>query len=216
MQTTFHAALNETAVLDCPIQPGALLQYYSVRWTKNGAPLPQLQGSSQDDLNTDIRYNIDRSTFSLIISSITFSDSSDDYQCEIYVQNPLKGDNNRLMPSREVSLILAVTPIIISGPNNITVTNLTETPSFTCVAAGVPPPTVVWTHMNSSGIEKTIAHGYGYQIESSTTMKEDRGYVTKSTVTFLSVTEQDSGVVSCSLGPAGNDINTAALTVIGL
>ena len=108
----------------------------------------------------------------------------------------------------------AVIPVITSGPNNVTVTNLTETPSFTCVAVGVPPPTFTWTHVNSSGIEKTLTDGCECLIEEiSTVMKEDRGYVTKSTITFLNVTEQDSGVVSCSSGPLGDDVNTAMLTV---
>ena len=108
-----------------------------------------------------------------------------------------------------------MTPVITSGPNNVTVTNLTETPSFTCVAAGVPPPTVTWTHVNSSGIEKALTDGYEFQIEeTNTVMKEDEYYVTKSTVTFLNVTEQDCGVVSCSSEPDGNDVNTAMLTII--
>lgn len=105
-------------------------------------------------------------------------------------------------------------PVITSGPNNVTVTNLTETPSFTCVAAGVPPPMVIWTHVNSSGIEKTLTNGYEYQIDSNTVMKENVGYVTTSTIVFFNVTEQDSGVVGCSSGPFGNDVNTAMLTVI--
>ena len=56
------------------------------RWRKNGETVAQLHASSQYSKS---RYNIDRSSFSLIIDPVR--DSSESCECETYVRNPLTG-----------------------------------------------------------------------------------------------------------------------------
>ena len=81
VQTTFTAAVGGTAVLHCPIQPGALLQYYSVRWTKSNVAIADLS-TSLGFRSMDSRYSIDRSSFSLTIHSVNVNDSDTSYKCE--------------------------------------------------------------------------------------------------------------------------------------
>ena len=106
VQTNFTVTSGGTAILHCPIQPGAFLQYYSVRWRKNGETVAQLHATSQHSKSS--RYDIDRSSFSLIIDPVSISDSSESYECETYVRNPLTGGNRKLVPSRKISLTLDV------------------------------------------------------------------------------------------------------------
>ena len=55
--------------------------------------------------STDAHYNIDRSTFSLIISSVNMTDSGEGYQCEVYVKNAEGMDNsNNLSPHIPLTL----------------------------------------------------------------------------------------------------------------
>ena len=107
----FTAMSGKSAVLDCPIHPGALLQFYSVTWKKNGVGIAQL--SSPSGLTSiDSRYEINQSTFSLTIDPANVNDSSNNYQCDAYVKDPQnKGDDKiHLLPSGspEFSLTLNV------------------------------------------------------------------------------------------------------------
>lgn len=102
-KTTFTATPNSTAELHCPIEPGALVQYYSVRWSKDGVLIASLILGRL--VSTDSHYNLDRSTFSLIINNVNMSDSSASYKCEVFVQYS-RGDNKRLSP--DISLTLYV------------------------------------------------------------------------------------------------------------
>ena len=81
----FYAIPQNRAILHCPIQPGALVQYYYGRWEKDGNTLIQLpqpiNGNPQEIVRSDSRYDLDRTTFSLIINSVEASDAGDDYQC---------------------------------------------------------------------------------------------------------------------------------------
>ena len=81
----FYAIPQNRAILHCPIQPGALVQYYYGRWEKDGNTLIQLpqpiNGNPQEIVRSDSRYDLDRTTFSLIINSVEVSDAGDDYQC---------------------------------------------------------------------------------------------------------------------------------------
>ena len=102
----FTAIVGDSAVLNCPIQPGALLQYYSVSWTKRDIAIADLS-TSLGFRSMDSRYSIDRSSFSLTIHSVNVNDSDTSYKCEIYVRTTT-GDNTQLRPSRELSLTLNV------------------------------------------------------------------------------------------------------------
>lgn len=104
LQTTFVAKVGDTAILHCPIEPGALIQFYSVRWKRNSSYIAELP---QKNSPTDPRYHIDSSTFSLTINSVNVNDSSEGYQCEVHAKNA-QGTQWQLVPSREVSLSLYV------------------------------------------------------------------------------------------------------------
>ena len=77
-QLNFSAVSGDRVVLPCPIQPGALTQNYSVRWMKDNLEILELSNS---------RYNINLSTFALIIDSVNVNDSSMDYQCHVFVNH---------------------------------------------------------------------------------------------------------------------------------
>ena len=107
VRTNFTAIVGGTAILDCPNKPGALLQYYDVIWTKDRIAIAKF-GVREGFSSTDPRYNIDRSTFSLIISSVDITDSGEGYWCDVYVRNPSGIDNERL-PPHSGSITLHVT-----------------------------------------------------------------------------------------------------------
>lgn len=82
-------------VLPCPIQPGALLQYYSVIWMKDSIKIAEAI-NPQDVRKTDHKYSIDSSTYALIIDPVSIKDLSTDYQCQVYVTNPTTGAEQQL------------------------------------------------------------------------------------------------------------------------
>jgi hypothetical protein len=88
----FYAIPRNQAVLHCPIQSGKLVQYYYGRWEKDGntlVELPQpINGNPQDIVQSDSRYDLDTTTFSLIINSVAASDAGDTYQCILNVVDP--------------------------------------------------------------------------------------------------------------------------------
>ena len=98
---------GDRVVLPCPIQPGALLEQYSVIWRKGDTRIVEAI-NPQDVRRAEPRYNIDRATYSLIIDSVNINDTSSGYQCELEVTNPLTNAVNMLQLSSEVSLSLTV------------------------------------------------------------------------------------------------------------
>ena len=104
IQTTFSATSGDTAIIECPVKPGALLQHYYVAWYKDDNLIAELDNLEQ----TDSRYDIDRSTFSLIINSSNINDTSTNYQCEVYVQNPLSDTNTKINTEFKDTLTLQV------------------------------------------------------------------------------------------------------------
>ena len=101
VRTNFMAISGSTAILECPNKPGALLQYYSVRWMKNYTAVARFS-DSEGFSSTDPRYNIDRSTFALMISSVNWTDAGKGYQCEVYVRNPSTEDEHQLPPHNDL------------------------------------------------------------------------------------------------------------------
>ena len=90
-------------VLHCPIQPGALLQSYSVVWKKDDTEI--------NVTTLDSKYDIDRATYALIIDPVSVNDSSTGYKCQVYVNNPNTGTKTELRYSpqtTDVSLSLTV------------------------------------------------------------------------------------------------------------
>ena len=106
VQTTFNVTVGDTAILPCPIKPGALLQYYSVRWIKDNTLISESR--NLQIMTIDSRYKISETTFSLIIDSVSVSDSSISYKCEVSVTNPITGAVMDLQPSYDVLLSLNV------------------------------------------------------------------------------------------------------------
>ena len=85
----FTALSGDRFLLPCPIQPGALLQYYSVVWRKDSTMIAQAMNPHEDVEKTDSRYDIDRATYALIIDPVSVNDTSANYQCQVSVQNPM-------------------------------------------------------------------------------------------------------------------------------
>ena len=82
----YTALSGEKIILPCPIEPGALLQYYSVIWMKKNVVIAT--ANSQNSRTTSSKYDIDRATYSLIIDPMSVNDTSPSYQCQMYVHNP--------------------------------------------------------------------------------------------------------------------------------
>jgi hypothetical protein len=99
---------GERAVLQCPIQPGALLQQYSVRWYKGSVAIARATNPQTVMTVDDSRYKIDGDSYSLIIDSANTNDTSSSYQCELFVTNPITNNQQMLQPSPSVTLALTV------------------------------------------------------------------------------------------------------------
>ena len=92
---SFTAMEGERVVLSCPIQPGALLEYYSVIWMKDNIKIADSE--TLETLNeTNSRYDIDRATYALTVDPVSADDSSTSYECQVYVQNPIPGTKQQL------------------------------------------------------------------------------------------------------------------------
>ena len=106
----FTAVEGERVVLFCPIQPGALLEYYSVIWMKDNIKIADLE--ELETMNkTNSRYDIDRATYALIVDPVSVNDSSTSYECQVYVQNPNTGNKQQLhfYPQQTSGVVLSLT-----------------------------------------------------------------------------------------------------------
>ena len=109
VQTTFTATSGDRIVLQCPIQPGALIEYYSVEWMK-GEVLIAEATNPRDIVTMDSRYSIDTKSYSLVIDNVNSNDSSTNYQCALFATNPITNSKQELVFSqlRNVFLTLQV------------------------------------------------------------------------------------------------------------
>ncbi len=82
---SYAALLGGRVDLHCPIQPGALQQHYSVKWTKDDVEI----ANSQSIGTSESRYDIDRATYALAIDPVDESDTSSSYRCLVFVTNPI-------------------------------------------------------------------------------------------------------------------------------
>ena len=103
VQTTFTARVGDTAVLRCPIEPGALLQFYSVIWMKDSTMIGAHERANyQNFMSIDPeRYDID-DDYSLLIHSVNANDSSSNYKCVLSVTYPRTDTKHELQPYRQV------------------------------------------------------------------------------------------------------------------
>ena len=106
-QTNFTAMSGDRAVLACPVQPGALIQYYSVIWLKENSIIAQAHRQNVSTVD-DSRYNIDRASYSLIIDPVNINDTSTRYGCDLFVTDPTTTSRRQLQSSPPVSLALHV------------------------------------------------------------------------------------------------------------
>ena len=105
--TTFTARVGDTAILPCPTPPGALIQYYSVRWMKDDVTIITAD-SPQAITQVDPKFDVD-TTYSLVIHSVNLNDSSSNYRCELSVTNPLTNTKQVVQPDHEIpSLMLNI------------------------------------------------------------------------------------------------------------
>ena len=85
---TIYAKVGESVQLDCPISPGALLQQYYVSWDESGTGIYHTRAYQPSPVVIDNRYDLNRSTLSLIINDVRLEDASDMYHCVIRVVAP--------------------------------------------------------------------------------------------------------------------------------
>ena len=117
----------------------------------------------------------------------------------------------------------AEAPVILSGPNDITIglrdDSEDQLPSFTCVAAGIPAPIVQWTYipnLDGRGDEISLSGDDDYRVMSNVTARDDGRIQTWTSVTFLELSVTDGGLVRCrTSSPTTATSADALLTVIG-
>ena len=109
VQTTFTVISGDRIVLQCPIQPGALIKYYAVEWMKGDILIAEAR-NPHDIVTMDSRYSIDTKSYSLIIDNVNSNDSSTDYWCTLFVTNPNTNTRQELgfSQSRNIFLTLQV------------------------------------------------------------------------------------------------------------
>ena len=98
---------GDRVVLPCPIQPGALIQYYSVIWLKENSIVAEVHRQNIVTAD-DSRYNIDRATYSLIIDPVNINDTSTRYGCDLFVTDPITNSQRQIQSSPPVSLSLHI------------------------------------------------------------------------------------------------------------
>ena len=103
---TVTAIVGDTAVLPCPISPGALLQSYSVRWIKDAVLIVSTM-NLQNIMRTDPKYDVD-GAYSLVIHSVSMNDSSSNYQCMLYSTNPNTDARTEVQPNHDILLSLNI------------------------------------------------------------------------------------------------------------
>lgn len=117
VQTTFVATSGDRTVLSCPLQPGALLKYYSVLWMKDNIGIAEIRNPHNIVMMTDSRYSINATSYSLIIDDTNENDSSINYQCALFVTNPLTDVRQELKFSTEHDVLLSLQ--VLSKSNTI-------------------------------------------------------------------------------------------------
>ena len=111
-QTTFTVRVGETAILPCPIQPGALSQYYSVIWMKDSVEI--IRANNPQTImaqNGNSRLDLD-SAYSLVIHSVNLNDSSSNYQCMVFVINPNTPLSHTKQEVHEITITLNSTGML--------------------------------------------------------------------------------------------------------
>ena len=88
----YTALLGDRDDVRCPMQPDALQQHYLVIWMKEGVEI----ANSQSTRKSSSRYDIDRTTYALIIDPMSVNDTSSSYQCQLFVINPITDTKQRL------------------------------------------------------------------------------------------------------------------------
>ena len=101
-------------VLPCPFKPGALLQYYAVVWRKDSIDIAEL-------LIDNSKYRIDGATYALIIDPVSVNDTSSNYQCRMFVTNPITNNKQELQfyPQLTSDVSLSLTVVATSKFNPI-------------------------------------------------------------------------------------------------
>ena len=215
---TFFAEVGTTALLDCAITPGSLVEQYFVTW-ENGTSglfynqIPPISSTTATPFNP--RYFIEPTNFSLLISNVQLSDSDSTYRCFVGVQDPLFGNrisfytntentNLRLVvyceftslatPSLHTILFPAVPPVITEPPIDVTL-SMADTPEacFTCTAVGDPVPEISWRHNG----EKTTSVRYHVTQSSPMADPESGGVMRMGNLGIFSLIVEDSGSVEC-------------------
>lgn len=239
-----YAIVGETARVDCLISPGALLSHYAVTWL-NGTQLlyrQSLPPRVNSTISIDRRYHLDPMTLSLLIDNVQFSDSLDNYRCELRVQNPINLMNTHVYEvARDVNIPLTVlgeslmvasisyidkflTFFCIAARPNITIKPKGEVVSehqhviFSCHAQGFPIPAISWEH-NGVLVDDNRA---SYLID---TEEDASSMTTMSNLRILSVDVKQTGDVKCiarATPPSSENtirfddvMATAQLTVLG-
>lgn len=107
-------------------------------------------------------------------------------------------------------IIVVVMPKIISGPSSVLIKNFEELPSFTCIAAGIPSPIIEWVLSDSSEAEMNLTNGEKYEITSTVSQMDDGSVLTNSTITFLTLSVNDTGLVGCKTFTSVNSVTNTS------
>lgn len=106
VQTTYTATAGDRIVLQCPIQPGALLEYYSVKWMKGNVPIAKAR-NPYDISTVNSRYSIDATSYSLAIDDVGLNDSST-YRCDLFATIPATKARRRLRFNQDRDILLSL------------------------------------------------------------------------------------------------------------
>ena len=82
--------------------------YYVLFSDMDGGQCGAMIANSQNGGITDSRHDTDRTTFALIIDPVNVNDTSSNYQCHVYVTNPITNTKHKLQLIVGVKLSLTV------------------------------------------------------------------------------------------------------------
>ena len=120
--------------------------------------------------------------------------------------------------------LIAEMPSIVQRPQPFLVglegARSTHPPTFTCAVGGAPKPILLWTYLPSinKGFELFLAGNSNYRITFTNSSEPSGRVLVTSTITFLSVTNTDGGIVRCTTGLINSEAAVTAdalLTILG-
>lgn len=92
---TIFAEFGTTAVLDCSLSPGSLVEQYYATWLNGSSDRlyaiiqrPFFTVNQPTTIPSSSRYFVEPSTLALVISSVLLTDADTSYRCVVGVEDP--------------------------------------------------------------------------------------------------------------------------------